>query len=60
MWVLLSSRLRMWVLLSVVVPLLAAVARFAARRIEQSRGPSRLTQVLHSVGNFGRNQPRER
>ncbi len=60
MWALLSSRLRTWVLLSVIVPLIAAAARYAARRIEQSRGPSRLTQVLRSVGNFGRNPDRKR
>ncbi len=60
MWALLSARVRMWVLLSVIVPLLAAVARFAARRIEQSRGPSRLTKVLYSVGNFGRSQEPKR
>ena len=54
MWVLLSSRLRMWLIFTVAVPLVAAVSRRLARRIEARHGPSRLSRGLNTAGELGR------
>lgn len=37
MWVLLSSRLRTWVLLAIAVPAARAAIRYAAKRIDRDR-----------------------
>lgn len=50
MWALLSTRLRTWLLLTVAVPLGAALARRLAHEIERRRGPSGLTRALHRAG----------
>jgi hypothetical protein len=53
MWALLSSRLRTWLLITVVVPLIAGVTRYVATRIEQRRGANRLSRALHRVSDLG-------
>ena len=53
MWALLSTRLRTWLFITVVVPILGAVARSVAQRIEARRGSTRLSRALHTVGDFG-------
>jgi hypothetical protein len=53
MWVLLSRRLRTWVLISVALPLIGALARAVAERIEQRHGgPTRTTRALHQAGDL--------
>lgn len=52
MWVLLSSRLRTWVLLTVAVPLGGALARAVARRLERRGGSTRLSRGLFTVGDL--------
>lgn len=54
MWVFLTARLRQWVLLSVVLPVLGAVARAIGERIERRRGSTRLSRGLQKVGSLGR------
>ncbi len=61
MWVLLSSRLRMWLIFTIVVPLVAAVSRRLARRIEAKHGSTRLSRGLRTAGEIGRrNRGKER
>jgi hypothetical protein len=52
MWALLSSRLRTWLLLAVAVPLIGALARAIARRLERRNGSSRLSRALYSIGDL--------
>ena len=59
MWVLLSTRLRRWLLMSAVVPLVALVARSVAHRVERKRGPGKLSGALHQVGRLDRRGRRE-
>ena len=54
MWVLFSSRLRMWLIFTIAVPLVAAVSRRLARRIEAKHGPTRLSRGLNTAGELGR------
>jgi hypothetical protein len=46
MWAFLSARLRMWVFLAVVAPLVGWVLGRIGDAIEARRGPSALTRVL--------------
>lgn len=46
MWLLLSRRLRRWVLLAVGLPLLGRLLESAGGRVEQTRGPGRLSRGL--------------
>jgi hypothetical protein len=50
MWALLSRRFRRWLLMVVAVPLLGALARRLADRIEERSGPTRTSRALDSVG----------
>ena len=54
MWVLLSARLRRWLLVTAVLPVVAVAARSAADRVERSRGPSPVTGALRRVGGLDR------
>lgn len=55
MWVLLSRRLRMWLLASVAVPTAGWVLGKAGRQLEQRRGRSRTSRLLVASGErFGR------
>ena len=59
MWVLLSTRLRRWLLMSAVLPLVALVARSVADRVERKRGPGKLSGALHQVGRLDRRGRRD-
>lgn len=52
MWVLLSSRLRRWLFMTVAIPVLGALARKLGDRLEQRRGTTRLSRGLHKVGDL--------
>jgi hypothetical protein len=54
MWVFLSARLRRWLLVTAVLPIVGMVARSAADRVERRRGPSTLTRGLRGVGSLDR------
>ncbi|GAB6902446.1 hypothetical protein [Kineosporia succinea] len=54
MWAFFSRRLRTWLLLTVAVPALAAVARMVAYRIEKRNGPTRVSRALVSLSNVVR------
>jgi len=58
MWALFSTRLRTWLLLAVAVPLLGALARAVARRLEKRNGSTRLSRTLFSVGDLARRRGR--
>lgn len=58
MWALLSSRLRSWLLLTVAVPVLAALARRLADVVERRRGSGRVSDVLRRAGHAGRRRRR--
>ena len=53
MWLFLTRRLRMWLILSVVVPLTSGVLRKVGRRLERRNGPSRLSRSLLKAGELG-------
>ncbi len=55
MFAFLFARVRRWILLSIVVPLVGLVARSAAAKIEQRHGrPTKVSKGLHQVGKLGR------
>jgi hypothetical protein len=49
-----SARLRRWLLLAILVPVLRLISRRTAERMERKHGPSRATRVLHRAGQSGR------
>ena len=53
MWLFLTRRLRMWLLLTVVVPLATGVLRRLGRGLERRSGPSRLSRALLRAGDLG-------
>ncbi|HLM05335.1 MAG TPA: hypothetical protein VK402_09140 [Blastococcus sp.] len=53
MWLFFTRRLRMWLILTVVLPLTTGVARRLGRRLEARRGPSGLSRVLLKAGDLG-------
>jgi hypothetical protein len=53
MWLLFTRRLRMWLILSVVVPLTSGVLRKVGRRLERRNGPSRVSAALLKAGELG-------
>ena len=50
MWLFLSTRLRRWLFVTAVVPLVAVVARTAADQVERRRGPGTLSHGMRRVG----------
>ena len=52
MLVFLSKRLRLWLLLAVCAPLLAWLLGAIGERLEQRRGPTRLTRALCGAGGW--------
>jgi hypothetical protein len=46
MWLFLSRRLRMWLILTVLVPLTSGVLRRVGRTIERRSGPNRISRAL--------------
>src|SRR3954447_12376507 len=53
MWFFLIRRLRMWLLLTVLVPLAGGVLRRVARALEQRNGPSAVSTALHRGADLG-------
>jgi hypothetical protein len=58
MWALLSTRLRTWLLFAVALPVIGALARAAARRLERRGGPTRVSRALHTAGDLTARKPR--
>lgn len=52
MWLFISRRIRMWLLLTVAAPVAAKVLQGAGEAIERRRGSSLLTRTLCRGGNF--------
>jgi formate hydrogenlyase subunit 4 len=53
MWLFLTRRLRMWLILSVLVPLTSGVLRKVGRRLERRNGPSKVSRALLQAGELG-------
>jgi hypothetical protein len=53
MWLFFTRRLRMWLILSVVVPLTSGVLRKVGRRLERRNGPSKVSRALLQAGELG-------
>ncbi len=53
MWLFFTRRLRMWLILSVVVPVTSGLLRSAGRMLEARTGPSRLSRGLVGAGDLG-------
>ena len=53
MWLFLTRRLRMWLILTVLVPLTTGLLRRIGRRLERRRGPSRVSRALLKAGDLG-------
>jgi hypothetical protein len=53
MWLFLTRRLRMWLILSVVVPLTSGVLRKIGRRLERRNGPTPVSRALLRAGELG-------
>ena len=53
MWLFFSRRLRMWLILTVVVPLTTGVLRRVGTSLERRRGPSAVSRSLLKAGELG-------
>ncbi|MDP9430589.1 MAG: hypothetical protein M3Q47_17780 [Actinomycetota bacterium] len=53
MWLFLTSRLRTWLLLTVVVPLATGLLRRIGQAIERRTGASPVTRALYRAGDLG-------
>ena len=53
MWLFLTRRLRMWLILTVVVPLASGVLRRLGRTLERRNGPSSVSRALLKAGDLG-------
>jgi hypothetical protein len=53
MWLFFTRRLRMWLFLTVVVPLAAGLLRRIGRALERRRGPSGVSRALLRAGDVG-------
>ena len=53
MWLFFTRRLRMWLILTVVVPLTTGLLRRVGRAIERRRGPSAISRSLLKAGDLG-------
>jgi hypothetical protein len=53
MWLFLTRRLRMWLILGVVVPLTSGLLRRVGRNLERRNGPSRVSRTLLKAGELG-------
>jgi formate hydrogenlyase subunit 4 len=53
MWLFLTRRLRMWLILTVLVPLGTGLLRRLGRAIERRRGPSAVSRSLLKAGDAG-------
>jgi hypothetical protein len=53
MWLFLTRRFRMWVLLTVLAPLATQLLRRLGQTLEQRRGPTALSNGLLRAGDVG-------
>ena len=53
MWLFFTRRLRMWLILSVVVPLTTGLLRRIGVRLERRNGPSTVSGALLKAGDLG-------
>ncbi len=59
MWVFLTARLRQWVILAVLVPLVTTLVHLLRTRLEARSGPTRLTKALGTVESLGARKGRK-
>ena len=55
MWLFISRRIRMWLLLTVLVPLGTRVLRSLGRKLESKNGPSAISKHLIKAGDLAEN-----
>jgi hypothetical protein len=53
MWLFFTRRLRMWLILTVVIPLSTGLLRRIGRALERRNGPSRVSRTLLKAGDLG-------
>ena len=53
MWLFLTRRLRMWLILTVVVPLTTGLLRRIGLRLERRNGPTAVSRALLQAGDLG-------
>jgi len=53
MWLFFTRRLRMWLILTVLVPLTTGVLRTVGRRLERRNGPTSVSRALLRAGDLG-------
>lgn len=53
MWVFLTARIRQWLILAVLVPLITTVIHLIRERIEARSGPTRVSRTLGRVEQLG-------
>jgi hypothetical protein len=53
MWLFFTRRLRVWLILTVVVPVATGLLRRAGRMLEARSGPSRTSRALLGAGDVG-------
>ena len=53
MWLFFSRRLRMWLILTVAVPLTTGLLRRVGRALERRHGPSTISSSLLKAGDLG-------
>ena len=53
MWLFFTRRLRMWLILTVLVPFATGVLRTVGRRLERRTGPTRVSRALLTAGDLG-------
>jgi hypothetical protein len=58
MWVFFTARLRQWLFLAVVLPLISVVVHALRQAIIKRTGETRLTRILGQVESLGRRRRR--
>jgi hypothetical protein len=53
MWLFFTRRLRMWLILTVVVPLTSGLLRRVGQSLERRNGPSGVSRALLKAGELG-------
>ena len=53
MWLFFTRRLRMWLLLTVLVPLGTGILRNVGQRLERRNGPTSVSRALLKAGDMG-------
>ena len=53
MWLFLTRRLRVWLIVTVLVPLATGLLRRVGRALERRSGPTRVSRALLQAGDLG-------